>query len=608
MATYPPPTQNQAIFNASNFSSYEDALTEAVANTLYLKYPISQGSETITGALTVSEGASITGALSVSQGATITGALSVAQGTAITGNLSTAAEFTSTQRAFLDGGVDVGDTAAFGTSVDVGTNLILSGTPSTNYIQFPDGTQQFTSAVNTTTFNTNVTFNENILIPNAGSYIQFPDGSRLLSANGTSSVSSTNTWIPYNPSSPTLLTYNLKPFVLFNITPLSGTPKSFTVLTSGGGGNNGSNNTSGATRYYGGSGGAGGAITAGVTYSTAQTATGTILSACMYPDCRPASILSALSVQWAGSLTSANGLSTLTYTGSLTGYTASNFQNITAGSIVYAVIRDITSRPYIISAWVFLRTATQLITGIIGASDTAYVGLATPVSTSSILYYVYNNASQYDTTGTLTINQVSGTLTSVTITSLSGQALAVGDIIAGYMTSGGQAFYSYIANISSSVPTQTITLANSFTISGTITTTTGLTFYATRPVNGTSFFTRITSGTKDLGTVFGGSVGGNASSSAVGSLGLGGTSILNASTGFTTSTATGANGSAGYSNTTPFLTGATTQAFNSLATSNNTTTSVSPFSAGGFTASTANPNPTATSIGGTGCIFVQCFT
>lgn len=580
MATYPPPTQNQAIFNASNFSSSGDVLTEAVANTLYLKYPISQGSETITGELTVSGGASIAG------------------------NVGVDSEFTSTLRAFLDGGVDVGDTANFGSSVDVGTNLILSGTANTNYIEFPDGTQQFTAGIQSPVFNTNITANENIIFPNAGSYIQFPDGSRLLSANGTSTVSSTNVYTAYNTSSPTTLTNNLKPFVNYAITPVTGTPRSFFVLAAGGGGNNGTNNTSaGATRYYGGSGGAGGALSTGVTYSTAQTASTIILNCILYPDIRNSTTMLTLSVGWAGACTSTSGSKTLTRTGDLSGYTASNFQSIVAGSIVYCVLNATASRPYIISAWVFNRSTTTLTTGI-NALDT-YTGVSAPTTATPILYYVYNSSNQYDATGTLTFGQTTGTLTSVTLNSLSGTPIEVGWIIAGYSATSTQAFYSYVAAISGSVPNQVITLANQYAISGTWTAG-GNVYYASKPVNGECYHTSIANGTKILGTSFGGLTGGNATSTAVGTAGTGGRTILDSTNGYANNLATGSSGSVGYTNTTPFLTGATTQAFNSLVTSNNTTTSISTYSVGGYTSSSTNPNTTVD--GGVGCIFVQTYT
>ena len=573
MATYPPPTQTQAIFNSSNFNtSTGDALTEAVANTLYLKYPISQGSETVTGDLTVQD------------------------------------ELTVTNRSYLDGGIDVGSTVLFNDSADFTTNIIMSGAASTNYLEFPDGTKQYSAAITVgPVFNTNITANENILFPNAGSYIQFPDGSRLLSANGTSVVSSTNIYTAYNTTSPTTLTNNLKPFVAVNITPVTGTPRSFFVLTCGGGGNNGTANTSGATRYYGGSGGAGGALSTGVTYSTAQTAATTILTATLYPDIRNRTTMTVLSnaVGWAGSCSSLSGGKTLTIAGSLSGYTTANFQSIVTGSIIYCVLNATTTRPYILSAWVFNRSITTLTTGIL--SSLTDNGVSSPTTATPILYYVYNSANQYDATGTMTFNQTSGTLSTVTITSLTGTALEVGDIIAGYSALTTQAFYSYIASISGSVPSQVITLANTYAITGTWVAA-GNNYYSCKPVNGESYYTAITNGTKILGTAFGGLAGGIGTSSAVGSAGIGGGTILDNTNGYSNQQATGSYGSSGYTNTTPFLTGATTQAFNNLVTSNNTTTSIAQYSVGGYTASTANPNPTATAIGGVGCVFVQTYT
>lgn len=55
MATYPPPTEIIPTFNSTDFNSaLQDGLTIAEADTRYLKYPVSQGSETISGDLGVS--------------------------------------------------------------------------------------------------------------------------------------------------------------------------------------------------------------------------------------------------------------------------------------------------------------------------------------------------------------------------------------------------------------------------------------------------------------------------------------------------------------------------------------------------------------------------
>jgi hypothetical protein len=55
MATYPPPTEIIPQFNSTDFNSaLQDGLTIAEADTRYLKYPVSQGSETISGDLGVS--------------------------------------------------------------------------------------------------------------------------------------------------------------------------------------------------------------------------------------------------------------------------------------------------------------------------------------------------------------------------------------------------------------------------------------------------------------------------------------------------------------------------------------------------------------------------
>ena len=89
MADYQPPNETVPTFNSSLFSSSNVGLTTGDLDLLYLKYPISQSSETISGALTV------------------------------TGN------------------------------TDIESNLNMGGTAGVNFIQFPDGTQQFTASKTT---------------------------------------------------------------------------------------------------------------------------------------------------------------------------------------------------------------------------------------------------------------------------------------------------------------------------------------------------------------------------------------------------------------------------------------------------------------------------
>jgi len=85
MSAYPPPNENLPIFDSSNFISATDANQIATLSQSFLRYPVSQGSETISGSLIT------------------------------TGQIT------------------------------AGANLVISGTSGVNYIQFPDGTQQFTA-------------------------------------------------------------------------------------------------------------------------------------------------------------------------------------------------------------------------------------------------------------------------------------------------------------------------------------------------------------------------------------------------------------------------------------------------------------------------------
>jgi hypothetical protein len=95
MSAYNPPVENVPIFDAGLFSTTNSStsgfLTITEANRLYLQFPFGQGTQTI-------------------------------PAVNITGNAT------------------------------IGNNLILDGTPATNYLEFPDGTRQFTSATTTQTF------------------------------------------------------------------------------------------------------------------------------------------------------------------------------------------------------------------------------------------------------------------------------------------------------------------------------------------------------------------------------------------------------------------------------------------------------------------------
>jgi len=85
MSAYPPPTQNVPIFDSNDFISIADAENIATLSQSFLRFPVSQGSE------------------------------------AISGSLITTGQITA------------------------GNNLIVSGTYLTNYIEYPDGSRQYTA-------------------------------------------------------------------------------------------------------------------------------------------------------------------------------------------------------------------------------------------------------------------------------------------------------------------------------------------------------------------------------------------------------------------------------------------------------------------------------
>jgi len=84
MSAYPPPNENLSIFDSNNFHrNTADPETIATLSQYFLKYPQSQGSETINGSLTATN------------------------------------------------------------QITANTNIVMNGTPGTNYIQFPDNSKQY---------------------------------------------------------------------------------------------------------------------------------------------------------------------------------------------------------------------------------------------------------------------------------------------------------------------------------------------------------------------------------------------------------------------------------------------------------------------------------
>jgi hypothetical protein len=103
MSAYPPPASNLTTFNTNVFSAPNDLITQAEADKILLQYPIGQGEETIP-------------------------SLIISGTEQINGTLNSAA------------------------------NTIMTGTPAVNYIEYPDGSKQYTAytAVGTATNANNV--------------------------------------------------------------------------------------------------------------------------------------------------------------------------------------------------------------------------------------------------------------------------------------------------------------------------------------------------------------------------------------------------------------------------------------------------------------------
>jgi len=115
MATYPPPTETLPTFNSTVFTApLLDALTIAEADARYLKFPISQGGETISGDLTVTGEVlttsiidtidDVAGTLAIGTLAGRTGAIQIGTGTTGTGKTITINGLASANTTTINGG------------------------------------------------------------------------------------------------------------------------------------------------------------------------------------------------------------------------------------------------------------------------------------------------------------------------------------------------------------------------------------------------------------------------------------------------------------------------------------------------------------------------
>lgn len=133
MSAYPPPIENVPIFDASLFPdtvSSGGGLTQAEADALYLKWPFGQSNETLSG-----------------------------------------------------------NTTLLGQTTIVNSNLILDGVTNTNYLEFPDGTKQYSAGVPATSIitagTTNMTANGSITFNQYGQLTATTSGVIPSFAGGT---------------------------------------------------------------------------------------------------------------------------------------------------------------------------------------------------------------------------------------------------------------------------------------------------------------------------------------------------------------------------------------------------------------------------------------
>jgi len=154
MSAYPPPNEVLPIFNPTNYANVGNTGTEDIPflSTYFLRFPTSQGSETIDGTLVGKE------------------------------------------------------------QITAEKNIVMSGTAGVNFLEFPDGTQQFTATgggsiltsnnvfTGTNEFQNTLTGTTNVIMSGTAgtNFLEFPDGTKQFTAsaggNPTNILSSNNTW------------------------------------------------------------------------------------------------------------------------------------------------------------------------------------------------------------------------------------------------------------------------------------------------------------------------------------------------------------------------------------------------------------------------------
>jgi hypothetical protein len=131
MATYPPPTETLPTFNSTVFTApLLDALTIAEADARYLKFPISQGGETISGDLTVTGEVLTTSVIDTIDD--VAGSLQIGTNFARTGEI----RIGGSQSTGVGRTINIGTTASVGTlcPVNIAGSAITIGSANTSTI------------------------------------------------------------------------------------------------------------------------------------------------------------------------------------------------------------------------------------------------------------------------------------------------------------------------------------------------------------------------------------------------------------------------------------------------------------------------------------------
>jgi hypothetical protein len=528
MANYLPPTENLPIFDNSVFTSNDTVLTESVAAKTYLKFPTAQGDETL-------------------------------QGVTVAGDSTFIGDATFNERAYLDGGADVGDTLEVGADINAGGDIVMSGTPDTNYLEFPDGTKQYTAASGAITGN--LTLPANLIFSAANSYIQFGDNTKQYTAAAGSTVFYNEVLYIYRSS---MTIGSLDPYCLnFNVPRTYsmgtgvGVPTGYNLLLIGGGGGSGSNVNNPTspvigqtyTQRLGGSGGAGGVISAAYRFTGTYSSGTSLFSLYSFPYYLPIGYNTSSPI-FQGPCTTIATQSRLYLYGVGTGLASySAFSSAPVGSVIVCSNPSNTSRPWFLTA--IVNAFVVVSPNVSGYYELGFTCDQTIAGTSGLVYSVYSSATNpaYQGTGLCTLPSSSNAYT-ITITSTtSGYSIpTVGDYFYAYKSTSANSAYGYVTAVNGSIIT--ITLPMNFGSSG----NTNIPWYSFKcGYKGPSYYGSFISSTTlgqsagAIGMAFGGSGGTSATSSAVGALGSAGYGISTTATNATVSSTTGTTGGVGQS-------------------------------------------------------------